>query len=564
MHGRRLRNSLQAYLLILMLGVILPVQAVGGGVLLGGARQVQKNTVQRTEQALSGAADAVNTQVSSLFRQQHSYLVDSTSLARRALALNESSAPSDRWILLRSLMSELSWLSRYNDLVTENRLYYPTLGFSLGGSYQSLTAEEWAQMAETAFPVLSAQEDRLIVSAAYPANYSGDVLMLYRTVISLDELRRFAEIKLPCGSCLLYLNGEYLAGPEEAPEALRGGLPENGARIRLEGGTYYTFVSVQSAYGFTLVNLIPARELDANSQYLFTLIAVYGLLSALLLAVFAYILSRHVHRPIRRLLQGFEQVREGALDVQIEACGPEEFFELTDGFNQMVRSLSEAMQTICDQKTYAQQMRLKQLQAQINPHFLYNTFFMLERLVDDEEFDAARATCRYLGEYFRYITYTASGQTLLREEYAHAMNYLQLQKLRYEERLIIDADALPQALWDCEVPRLILQPVLENAFNHGFSQGDAHMQMRIRIQTEGGDVRFVFENSASQPPLHALGLELDSRMAGEETTGMLNIHQRMRLLYGPPYGLALKQSELGGLRVELCFPARRSGEHGDV
>lgn len=565
MHVKRRRGSLRACLLILMLGVMLPVQALSGMILLSGAQEVQQNAVQKTEQALKGAADAVNAQISSVFQQAHSYLMDRTSAARQAVSFSDASAPSDRWIQLRGLMSELSWIARYNDLVKECRLYYPTRGFSISNdAYRTLSLEEWRRMQETPLSILTVQDGQLLVNASYPAGFSDDTLVLYQTLISLEELRQFAELRLPYGSCLLYQDGRYLAGPEEVPQALTEAPPANGALLTANGARLYAFACEEPLYGFTLVNLIPADTLEASSRSLFALIIVYALLNAAMIVIFAWIFSRNVHRPIRRLLRGFEQLRVGALDVRIEACGPDEFYELTDGFNQTVASLSSAVQTIYDQKTYAQQIRFKQLQAQINPHFLYNTFFMLERLVDDEDMETARAACRYLGEYFRYITYPTSEETLLKEEFAHAMNYLSLQKQRYEEWLLIEADELPENLWDCAVPRLIFQPVLENAFAHGFSSSDARMHMRIRIRTEGESLRFSFENSAQQPPLRALDLDLDSRIPEKETTGMMNIHQRMRLLYGAPYGLSLQQSELGGLRVEFYLPIRRNEAHGDV
>jgi len=229
-----------------------------------------------------------------------------------------------------------------------------------------------------------------------------------------------------------------------------------------------------------------------------------------------------------------------------------------------VQSLHDAVQTIYKQEVYAKQIELKQLQAQINPHFLYNTFFMLERLINDEEYEASKATCGYLGEYFRYITYTDSPMVPLKDEYAHAMNYLRLQEMRYEGRLLPEVDALPEELAQSPVPRLIFQPILENAFSHGFRQNSGAMRLRIRIREDRGDVCVAFENSASQPPEEALALDLSSEVPERETTGLLNIHKRIRLVFGEGYGVLLSQSELGGLKVTVRFPGRREARDGDL
>ena len=553
-------RSLYAYLLVCMLCVLLPVQLIGGWLLLDSAQAVRSSAMQKSEQALQSAAEALDGQVQSVYQRAHNYLFDYTSSSRHVFEQNDSVEPSKHWIRLRTIMNELVWVSRFNDLIMESRLYYPALGFSI--SNHSFLPEEkvdWETVLADASTLLRTQNDNLLINVPYPAAAasSGDILILQTVTLSLPGLRELAESKVFSGSCLVYLDGECVAGPQESMNYFQKNTPVHRMRISLGGQKFYTFVHEDSDYGFTLVNLMPSDVLDASTAPLTALLFAYAALSVALIVIYISFLGRSVHRPIRRLLRGFEKVRSGDLEVQIPPSGPGEFHQLTDGFNQMVQNLSEAIQTIYEQKVYTQQIEFKQLQAQINPHFLYNTFFMLERLVDDEDFEASRATCRYLGEYFRYITYTGSQQTTLKAEFAHAMNYLNLQKLRYEGSLVTEVDELPQDIADCVTPRLIFQPILENAFTHGFDRSTAYMRIRIRIETDGEDIRFIFENSSSHAPLRALEMELDSIVPEKETTGLMNIHRRIRLLYGDPYGLCLSQSELGGLNVTLLVPARR-------
>jgi len=553
-------RSLYAYLLVCMLCVLLPVQLIGGWLLLDSAQAVRSSAMQKSEQALRSAAEAVDGQIRTVYQRAQNYLVDRTASSHQVFERNDSAEPSKYWIRLRAIMNELVWVSRYNDLVLESRLYYPTLGFSISNhSFLPKEKVNWENVLTDASTLLRTQDDKLLVNVTYPSSSGayGDLLILQTVTVSLPGLRELAESKVFGGSCLVYLNGECVAGPQEAMTYFQKNTPVHHMRVSLSGQKFYTFVHDDSDYGFALVNLVPADVLDASTAPLTALIAVYAVLSIALIVIYISFLGRSVHRPIRRLLHGFEKVRSGDLEVQIPPSGPGEFHQLTDGFNQMVQNLSEAIQTIYEQKVYTQQIEFKQLQAQINPHFLYNTFFMLERLVDDEDFDTSRATCRYLGEYFRYITYTGSQQTTLNAEFAHAMNYLNLQKLRYEGSLVADVDELPQSIAGCVVPRLIFQPILENAFAHGFDRSAACMRIRIHIETDGEEIRFVFENSASHAPQRALEMDLDSRIPEKETTGLMNIHRRIRLLYGEPYGLSLSQSGLGGLNVTLIVPARR-------
>lgn len=558
---KRLRfRSLYSYLLVLMLCVLLPTQLIGGWLLLNSAQELRSNAMQKSEQALQRASDAVSNQIKTVYQRAQNALVDRTSSMRQVFYQSELEEPGKHWIRLRAIMNELMWLSHTNSLLLESRLYYPTLGFSISNHrYLPKDSVDWNATLEHAPDLLRAQDGCLLVNVVYPTAHTkpSEILILHTSSLSLSGLRELVESNVFGGTCLLYLHGECVEGPEDARAYFEEDAPVHNKRITLSGRTFYTFIHTDSEYGITLVNLMPADVLDASTSPLFALITIYAVLSVVLIVIYISFLGRSVHRPIRRLLRGFEKVQLGNLEGCISPSGPGEFLQLTEGFNQMVENLSDAIQTIYEQKVYTQQIEFKQLQAQINPHFLYNTFFMLERLVDDEDIETSRATCRYLGEYFRYITYTGSLETTLSNEFAHAMNYLNLQKLRYEDCLITEVDELPADVADCIVPRLIFQPILENAFTHGFDRSDACMRMHIRIVQEDGSIRFVFENSASRIPARALEMNLDSRMPEKETTGMLNIHQRIRLLYGEPYGLSLSQSELGGLKVTMLLPVRR-------
>ena len=178
---------------------------------------------------------------------------------------------------------------------------------------------------------------------------------------------------------------------------------------------------------------------------------------------------------------------------------------------------------------------------------------MLERLVQDEETDAAAEVCQYLGGYFRYITRSGQETVPVSSEYEHMLNYLNLQKLRWEERLELDIAPWPQEALCMRVPRLIFQPIVENAFTHGFQGMSDGMRIRFSTQLNEDTILLKFENSAVQSPADVLATNLDVT-PDEETTGLKNIHRRIRLKYGSPFGLKLLPSDLGGLCVLMLLP----------
>lgn len=541
-------------MLILFLLLLIPVQIIGGSILLRGTQVVRQNTIEKSQRALNGAAEHLSAQIDTIYQRVYAYLQNSGSNLRQPFNSLVQGKPSRQWINLRDIMKELSWIRFSNDAILDIRVYYPTLGFSVGNTeYRALT--ETGALFEYSANSLIFAEDQLMLTLTYPSmpSSSSDAIILLRVWLSAEQLRSMAEEKVFAGNCLILFDGQCVAGTEEAMSYFAGHAVKNDTKIPMESGTYQAFSASDTRYGLTLINLVPSSILDATSYALNTLFVVYAILSIVLLAAYAFIMRRIVYYPLRNLLNGYKAIQAGSLDARVEAKGPSELLQLIEGFNQMAAHLSDAMQTLYEQKVYAQQIEFKQLQAQINPHFLYNTFFMLERMVDDEDSNAARATCRYLGEYFQYITYPSAQMALIKDEYAHAMNYLMLQKQRHEERLTLDLAEIPSRIGSMEVPRLIFQPILENMFAHGIQHTDGAMTVRTRVFQDNA-LRILFENSALEPPSAALSLNLDLASPEGKTTGLMNIHRRIRLKFGVPYGLQLTQSDLGGLRVTVLLP----------
>ncbi|MCX7657034.1 MAG: histidine kinase, partial [Treponemataceae bacterium] len=160
-------------------------------------------------------------------------------------------------------------------------------------------------------------------------------------------------------------------------------------------------------------------------------------------------------------------MEEGDLKTRIEYERKDEFGYLFHSFNRMVDKLDELVNQVYVAKILAQKAELKQLQAQINPHFLYNSFFTLQRTIIGEDIDKAALYAEKLGSYFKYITRNRQEEVALEKEVEHARIFTDIQSMRFSRRIKIEFGCLPEECRDWIVPRLILQPLLENAFEHG-------------------------------------------------------------------------------------------------
>ena len=321
----------------------------------------------------------------------------------------------------------------------------------------------------------------------------------------------------------------------------------------------YLVSAVQGGSGehpLTLVKLQPYQRAFSvlNSQKhffvaLFILVIVINLLYMLHL-------WHVIYKPLNKLSKAFEQVERGDFSIRIHHSRDDDFAEIYHSFNHMSERLGDLIEQVYMQTIRTQRAELKQLQSQINPHFLYNNLFMIRSLAQLGDTDMIETLAADLGEYFRYINRTGSQEVPLSMEADHARHYAKLQDMRFSSRIHLAFDPLPEEMKDVIVPRLVLQPLIENAYQHGLKDTMSGGELHVGFQAEGWDAVIVVEDNGPGVT-EALIRELTASLSNPdvvETTGMINIHRRLLLRFGAPYGLAFSVSPLGGLRVEMRLP----------
>jgi two-component system sensor histidine kinase YesM len=222
----------------------------------------------------------------------------------------------------------------------------------------------------------------------------------------------------------------------------------------------------------------------------------------------------------------------------------------------MLEYINNLINQVLAQKIMSQKAELKQLQSQIDPHFLYNSFFILQRMVQEGDNENAVKFCASLGRYFRYVTRNAQSEIALQKEVEHARHYLEIQTVRFPNIAISFGD-LPVQYSMLLTPRLILQPIIENAFEHGLSKRSIQARIAISFTAADDGLRISVEDNgvevddAALEQIHQLlsddgGVEI-------ECTGLLNVHRRIQHLFGRNSGVTVSRGEMGGWKVSLFF-----------
>lgn len=329
----------------------------------------------------------------------------------------------------------------------------------------------------------------------------------------------------------------------------------------LLGQTWYTQQFHLEYPDVVLTFAVSRQEALGETLQMRLWLFVFFLLVALAVSVYTIYTYSHIQKPIDLLMDGFARLESGDMQFQLEYRRRNEFSRLITRFNHMLGQLRSLISQLYDQKILTQQSEMKHLQAQINPHFLYNSFYLLNNMLLMQDYEVAGELSRYLGAYFKYVTHTDQLYVRLSEELNQARVYLSIQKIRFQDGIQIDFPPPPEGMDNPAMPRLIFQPLLENIFKHAFDHFSELRLIRISYREDETCVYVTVENSG--PVLSAQELERirQSALASQEaSTGLANVHRRLVISHGT--GLCIQAREEGGLSV--CVPLKRTVTENDL
>ena len=323
----------------------------------------------------------------------------------------------------------------------------------------------------------------------------------------------------------------------------------------------YVLTSLVEEYMYTYL-YYEAAELNAVQQVVtrqagveIALIILAAALAIVFLLRYSIRLSRSITAPLEELCRRAERVDAGDLTVQEPV--PSEIREirtLSEGMEQMIGRLDDQMGEIRRRQESLRRTELALLQAQINPHFLYNTLDTIIWLIEADKQQEAVEMVANLSSFFRHSLSKGEDVITLAEEERHVRSYLQIQHARYQDIMeyILDIDP---GLHDAMLPKLTLQPLVENALYHGIKLKRAKGTIRITATLADGCVLLRVEDNGVGITPQRLA-QLRDAMERQERVGfgLSAVNQRLRLQFGPEYGLRLDSEEGQGTTVTARIP----------
>ncbi|MBD2867148.1 cache domain-containing sensor histidine kinase [Paenibacillus arenilitoris] len=334
------------------------------------------------------------------------------------------------------------------------------------------------------------------------------------------------------------------------------------------GKRSYTLSAHRLANGWSLIAAIPNSEISARMAVVKTTI-VNAALAALAIGIaMSLAISSKISRPIKRLAHIMRSVhnQEAVAQVSLPRAGNDEVGILYNSFSLMMSRMNRLLQDVYEMGVKEKEAELKALQAQINPHFLYNT-------LDSVNWMAMRGGARpiadvisSLSSLLRYSIKDADRLVLVAEEIEQVKQYICIQSICYEHVFDVIYELDPDVL-ACRMPRLILQPLVENAIQHGIEKLEGKGEIRITGFMRGETVQLAVSNSGAGADPEELNDYLKGRnlfQGKPEGNGIRNVDQRLRLVFGDRYGLRYEPNGDGGIRAVLAIPLNVPAASTDI
>ena len=457
---------------------------------------------------------------------------------------------------IQNIQDDLLMIWKGNTMLQEVTLICPSLDQVITtGSTRPISEEDRMLLAyyednETSGNLFSYQGDLMILSEYLLGEY-----YIYTTLTSYALENGF-------GQSTWQGSGKSFLYDTRSRESI--GSTDTGVQELLSDDEWKEAVGFPQSYqGFLYdVSRISRSDLISvtcyESREIYGVTGLYQAFFLILLAVIvlgAMLFSRSLyallHRPLHVLMDGLEKVRGGDLDTVITIEREDEFRDIYESFNSMTSRLKQLIEKTYRQEILLKKSELKQLQAQISPHFLYNSFIVLSNRIRAEDYEFASEFSRELGQYFMFLTRNGREFLPLKEELEHAWTYARIQHVRFKNRVTLELDELDSSWEKILVPRLIVQPVFENVFKYVVGNTGDLVALHMGFLSAEDSIRIIIENSGeiSDEELATIGDKLGK--TDDEIHGMANIHQRLQLIYEGNGGVELGRSSLGGLMVTL-------------
>jgi Predicted signal transduction protein with a C-terminal ATPase domain len=325
---------------------------------------------------------------------------------------------------------------------------------------------------------------------------------------------------------------------------------------------YYIAFHPISGTTFKIISIVPAIEYEKEIITLRNAIMVIAFICWFFAVIISFYMSSSISRPIHKLYTMMNKVGKGDFNVTSTYESKDEIGVLNLHFNNMVRQINKLIQDVYQEQLLKQKEEMKSLKMQINPHFLYNTLESINWLARANGATDVSKMVKALGDLMRT---SIGGEDFisLEEEIKNIRNYIVIQKYRYGERLTVDFN-IDSLVLHVRVPKLIIQPLVENSIVHGIEKRHENGVILIESHIEEDNVIISVTDNGNGIKSDELESILNEEIGRNQTKiGLINIHRRIRLYYGEEYGVTIQSKFHEGTKASIHIPFTQNSTAAD-
>lgn len=575
--------------LLIFFVVLIPVGALVAA-LLGMMEQTSKKenlsnidyAMERDEKQLSTCVDSVN-MVTQFF------LSDSGILELlNAAATGKNMEPDE---ILTYYKTDIAALER---LVSNNPLLYGVRVYSTKDNVQEMmpilynhsrmenmswfledraNLEGWHfNYHDALFSSVVSQKDEMLAGYVTAIrDYHNGLIGYIEVVVRMEEI--FPELysdKEYEWSCLVTDEDKqiYSIHGGEDRESLFAYMMQKIENTSEKNSMYLSYAGFRWAVGYLPVKecgggMVYIRDASGNFPIILQRFVVAATL-IILMAQLAYLTNRivkHLLRHLYDILRTIRHVQKGNLDERIEVSTHDEMGELGTQLNRMLDRIQELMQENFDRELLAKNSQIRALQNQINAHFIYNVLESIKMMAEINEEYTISDSVTSLGKLLRYSMRWVNGNVHVGEELDYIRNYLALINLRFDYEIILSVK-MPDEMLDQEIPKMSLQPIVENAILHGIEDVAEDSTIYIKGMTEGNDCIIEVTDSGkgmNEEQVRALEEKIAGKLEASgdgHGIGLKNVQDRINIAFGQGYGLMIRSKEGCYTKVSIRIPKR--------
>ena len=429
-----------------------------------------------------------------------------------------------------------------------------------------MMAQKWYQDAleHSNVPIIQSiknQNNQIVISISQEVkSNTGENLGVIRLDVDYHELEKYVK-ELSLGengyAFVIQKDGTLIYHPDsEAFESVDKQMSvqeiSNSPMDSMVSDDFFVHKSPIENSDWILVGVSSFSRFKEDSVKLLGIVSVVGVLSLLICMLGIFTLIRYQLLPVKKLGQVMRRVEEGDTTIRAEEKGAQEFQALAGTFNQMLERIETLMKEEKEQEALTRIYELKALTSQINPHFLYNTLDTIIWMAEFQDHQKVVDITKALSNYFRLSLNAGEEIVTLRQEIEHVRQYLFIQKERYGDKLEYEIDE-PDDIPDIKLPKIVLQPLVENAIYHGIKESERPGKITLTVYKRDTFIDIciadngvgIKENTTSTKELGGVGIK--------------NIKERLTLFFGEAFSMEIESEPNAYTKVYLHLPLKEEG-----